>query len=186
MSDRTAVYRLRDAEHILLYVGTSHNPDQRMAWHRTTQPWGGRIHHRDADEWYDTRELAEAAETAAEEAERPLYNIAKSPYRPITYADGTVAAVTKDEHLRYTVAEKFRQPKETRASTPVDWMTPPQVAKLTDPPTTRYTVEREIKRGNLDAEPVGARWIIDRTEAERWASQFRPYAALRVRPAPTA
>jgi hypothetical protein len=45
--------------------------------------------------------------------------------------------------------------------------------------TTRHTVEREIGRGNLKAEKVGGRWVIDPAEAERWAVQFRPYSALR-------
>jgi len=45
--------------------------------------------------------------------------------------------------------------------------------------TTRHTVEREIGRGNLKAEMVGGRWVIDPAEAERWAAQFRPYSALR-------
>jgi hypothetical protein len=47
--------------------------------------------------------------------------------------------------------------------------------------TTRYTVEREIKRENLKAEKIGRTWVIDVAEAERWAAQFRPYAGLRKR-----
>ena len=45
--------------------------------------------------------------------------------------------------------------------------------------TSRYTVEREIRRENLKARKVGRTWVIDVAEAERWASQFRPYAGLR-------
>lgn len=45
--------------------------------------------------------------------------------------------------------------------------------------TTRHTVEREIGRGNLKAEKVGRRWIIESGEAQRWAAQFHPYSALR-------
>lgn len=45
--------------------------------------------------------------------------------------------------------------------------------------TTRYTVEREIKRGSLKAEKVGRTWVIQQDEADRWAAEFRPYAALR-------
>jgi excisionase family DNA binding protein len=52
-----------------------------------------------------------------------------------------------------------------------------QVAELAG--TTRYTVEREIRRGNLGAEKVGRTWVIDPPEAERWAKSFRPYAGLR-------
>ena len=46
--------------------------------------------------------------------------------------------------------------------------------------TTRHTVEREIKRGNLKAEKLGRQWAIKQDEAERWAAQFRPYAGLRT------
>jgi len=60
-------------------------------------------------------------------------------------------------------------------------LTTADTAKLTDPPTTRYTVEREIHRGNLKAEKAGRQWIIDPEEAERWAAQFKPYAGLRKR-----
>jgi len=45
--------------------------------------------------------------------------------------------------------------------------------------TTRHTVEREIRRGNLHAEKIGRTWVIEAAEAESWAAQFRPYAGLR-------
>lgn len=56
-----------------------------------------------------------------------------------------------------------------------------EVATLTSPPTTRYTVEREIRRGNLTAEKIGGRWFIEPGEAERWAQAFRPYREQRER-----
>jgi excisionase family DNA binding protein len=52
-----------------------------------------------------------------------------------------------------------------------------QVAELAS--TTRFTVEREIRRGNLAAEKVGRVWVIDPAEADRWAASFAPYAGLR-------
>lgn len=45
--------------------------------------------------------------------------------------------------------------------------------------TTRWTVEREIHRGNLHAERAGRQWVIEPGEAERWAAQFKPHAGLR-------
>ena len=63
-------------------------------------------------------------------------------------------------------------------------LTTTEVAAKAD--TTRHTVEREIKRGNLRAEKIGRQWAVEQAEAERWAAQFRPYAALRAHPAPTA
>ena len=47
--------------------------------------------------------------------------------------------------------------------------------------TTRHTVEREIRRGNLRAAKVGRTWVIDPAEAQRWAEHFTPYAGLRKR-----
>jgi len=43
--------------------------------------------------------------------------------------------------------------------------------------TSRHTVEREIRRGNLSAQRVGRHWAINPWEARRWAAQFRPYRA---------
>jgi len=62
-------------------------------------------------------------------------------------------------------------------------LTTTEVAAKAD--TTRHTVKREIRRGNLSAEKFGGRWLIEDTEAERWAAQFRPYAGLRSHPAPS-
>lgn len=52
-----------------------------------------------------------------------------------------------------------------------------QVAALAS--TTRYTVEREIHRGNLRGQKIGRTWVIEEAEAERWSAQFAPYAGLR-------
>jgi excisionase family DNA binding protein len=59
-------------------------------------------------------------------------------------------------------------------------LTTTQVAALAD--TTRYTVEREIERGNLEAQKIGRQWAISPDEAARWAAQFKPYASLRKPP----
>lgn len=46
---------------------------------------------------------------------------------------------------------------------------------------SRPTVDREISRGNLTAQKVANRWVIDEAEADRWAAQYRPYAEQRNR-----
>lgn len=46
---------------------------------------------------------------------------------------------------------------------------------------SRYTVFREIQRGNLKAELKGGVWLIADEEAERWAATYRPYANQRDR-----
>jgi hypothetical protein len=47
--------------------------------------------------------------------------------------------------------------------------------------TSRHTVEREIRRGNLTAVKKHGRWLIDDDEAKRWAAGYQPYAAQRQR-----
>jgi len=60
-------------------------------------------------------------------------------------------------------------------------LTTVQVAGLTDPPVTRFTVVREIRRGHLKAEEPegGGYWQIDPAEAARWAKTFVPYRTQR-------
>jgi excisionase family DNA binding protein len=53
-------------------------------------------------------------------------------------------------------------------------LTTTEVAAKAD--VSRHTVEREIHRGNLEAEKIGNRWAVSETEADRWAAQFRRYA----------
>lgn len=56
-------------------------------------------------------------------------------------------------------------------------MTTADAAKLAR--TTPRTVEREIGRGNLEAQKIGGIWLIADEEGRRWAGQFKPYASLR-------
>lgn len=63
-------------------------------------------------------------------------------------------------------------------------LTTTEVAALTDPPTTRFTVEREIGRGNLAAQKVGGRWLTEAGEAQRWAAAYQPFAEQRQRHKP--
>lgn len=60
-------------------------------------------------------------------------------------------------------------------------LTTSEVAAMATPPTTRFTVEREIRRGRLHAEKAGGRWMIDQDEALHWATTFIPYREQRSR-----
>lgn len=73
--ERTALYRLYDANGLLLYVGASRDPDARWKAHRfeTPKPWHAPVASR-TDEWLNGREEALVAEAAAIRAERPLFN----------------------------------------------------------------------------------------------------------------
>ena len=56
-------------------------------------------------------------------------------------------------------------------------LTTVEVGAMADPPVTRFTVVREIRRGHLRAEEPegGGYWQIDPKEAARWVQSFIPY-----------
>jgi predicted GIY-YIG superfamily endonuclease len=69
----TALYRVFDADDMLLYIGISGDFGTRWKQHARIQPWWGEKQ-RLTVEWLASRELAEAAETAAIKAEKPAHN----------------------------------------------------------------------------------------------------------------
>ncbi|SCD43081.1 regulatory protein, gntR family [Streptomyces sp. Termitarium-T10T-6] len=73
--ERTALYRLYDTDDVLLYISISNNPDFRWKAHlyRDSREWA-RLATRRADQWFETRSEAEAAEVAAIQAEHPRFN----------------------------------------------------------------------------------------------------------------
>lgn len=72
--ERTALYRLYDADDVLLYVGISNDPDFRWKAHLySRESWPKQVT-RHMIEWWGTREEAVTAEAAAIKAERPRYN----------------------------------------------------------------------------------------------------------------
>lgn len=73
--ERTALYRLYDAEGQLLYVGISWQPDERLRDHRlgARKEWTRLVALRTLA-WFDSRSEAEAAEFVAIKRERPLHN----------------------------------------------------------------------------------------------------------------
>ena len=73
MTERTAVYRLYDAEDALLYVGVSRRVGTRWEQHARRKPWWPLVHHQ-AVIWYDTREDALLAEARAILSECSAYN----------------------------------------------------------------------------------------------------------------
>lgn len=74
MSARTAVYRLFADDDALLYVGVTNNVVRRRGQHRKDKPWWPQVT-RQTVEWHPDRATAEAAETTAIQAERPVHNI---------------------------------------------------------------------------------------------------------------
>ena len=83
---RYGVYRLRDSDGRLLYVGASVSPRLRQSRHRSTRPWG-----KDVDpgrltvDWYETEAEAAAAELEAIATEAPLHNRHGADWKMIPY-----------------------------------------------------------------------------------------------------
>ncbi|WP_179894561.1 GntR family transcriptional regulator [Streptomyces sp. f150] len=72
--ERTALYRLYDADEQLLYIGISNDPDFRWKAHLySRESWPKQVT-RHAIEWWNTRNEAVAAEAAAIRTERPRHN----------------------------------------------------------------------------------------------------------------
>jgi excinuclease UvrABC nuclease subunit len=71
--ERTALYRLYDAEDRLIYVGITSNPKARWAAHSRDKHWWPEVA-RKSVEWFETRKSAGRIEKIEVEEERPLYN----------------------------------------------------------------------------------------------------------------
>lgn len=71
--ERTALYRLYDGEHDLLYIGISRDPDKRFKAHAHEKNWWHCVEYVDVT-WFDSFPDARKAEDAAHLSERPPYN----------------------------------------------------------------------------------------------------------------
>lgn len=84
-TERTALYRLYDANDQLLYVGISHEPEARLRDHKWAPHHDKWTKHVDRHEiaWYPSRTAAQTAEIAAIREERPRHNGAHNyPHAP--------------------------------------------------------------------------------------------------------
>jgi hypothetical protein len=61
-----------------------------------------------------------------------------------------------------------------------------EVADMPAKPVSARTVEREIRRGNLEATKIGGRFFVDPHEARRWAATYLPYREQHERHQPEA
>lgn len=69
----TALYRLFNADDLLLYVGISKNPKKRWGQHALEKPWWHEVAEKTV-EWHPDHATAVALETQAIAAERPAYD----------------------------------------------------------------------------------------------------------------
>lgn len=89
LPERTALYRLYDAEDRLLYVGITNDPDFRWKAHLySSKPWPKQVARHEI-EWHSSRRRALKAEVTAIQAERPLHNgkhnYDDAPFDPATW-----------------------------------------------------------------------------------------------------
>lgn len=77
---KTSLYRYYDESDTLLYVGVSHNPFLREVQHEASEKDMSLVRHIEV-EWFDTRELALAAEGYAIRREKPLWNVVRPQKR---------------------------------------------------------------------------------------------------------
>lgn len=136
--DPCAVYRLYDTLGKLLYVGASHNPDQRRRDHRKEKPWRRRIASMTI-EWYPDRAAAEAAEREVIAREEPEYNVRDTPrFAEVCRSLGAARRESMNKSIR--AAENEANARRRR------WL-----ARRFDVP------------GDLVAAQVGILWLLDTT-----------------------
>lgn len=115
MSKRAAVYRLYSADNTLLYVGVAEQFGVRWEQHSKLQPWWDHVDHQ-AVQWYPDRGEAETAEKQAIREEKPVYNVAGSPWEGRRLHDGTgfyvVPKSPKPKSRNFRVASPRTPPSE--------------------------------------------------------------------------
>lgn len=101
MAEETGVYRIFNADGVLLYVGMSVSPETRFADHRTCKSWMQEAH-RYETRWYGTREEAEQEEQRAIRIEQPRHNSVHRALRRREVVPSRPGAYTVAE-----IAERF-------------------------------------------------------------------------------
>jgi len=102
---RTALYRLHDAGGCLLYIGIANDPERRWLEHAASKGWWSQVDRQDV-QWWPSRPEAEAAETAAIRAERPLHNRSKSLDRKRAGKDTWRVPVTPENYPHLSTIQR--------------------------------------------------------------------------------
>lgn len=96
-SPETCVYRIYDANDVLLYVGITNNLTIRWSEHGS-KPWWRTEAHRYDVRWYPSRDVAKALEKQAIISECPKYNeVHRNPSLPPLRVKGVPVTPTSKE-----------------------------------------------------------------------------------------
>lgn len=106
-TERTALYRLFDADEKLLYIGISRDPKIRWRQHRRWSAWSTQVAMR-VIEWHDSRTAALLAELRAIRTERPRHNVQHRP-RPKVRRTKAATGVSTGKAERITPTEIARR-----------------------------------------------------------------------------
>ncbi|MGW1744539.1 GntR family transcriptional regulator [Streptomyces sp. NPDC002092] len=112
-AQRTALYRLYDADDTLLYVGIAKDVTRRWRMHEWEKKWWHLVSS-ERIEWFPSRQEARAAELAAMRDESPLYNGVRHPDGTFTQGkyDDTAERDHAAEELRRDLANGTLHPGE--------------------------------------------------------------------------
>jgi predicted GIY-YIG superfamily endonuclease len=106
---RTALYRFFDADHQLLYVGITSDPETRWKSHGryAASTWWPKVHSKTMH-WFDDRTEAVAAELKAIRSESPLYNMGGAPSRLRVLAPGEALCPMRSTELFWKSTDEFQ------------------------------------------------------------------------------
>lgn len=180
MSERTAIYRLFAADDTLLYIGIAKRFGTRWEQHARVQPWWPHVEHQTV-RWLPSREDARLAEDVAIKAERPVYNIAGSPWEGGVKDDGTGFWVRpkpprvpkpRDPNavIDETPIQRFRMPLEA-------WLAFGHICRRQRIPRARVLFDlmwADVRRHGTDEEKVA--FIAADTELHQRRSRRRAHA----------
>ncbi|MFV5995399.1 GIY-YIG nuclease family protein [Streptomyces sp. NPDC056231] len=97
-----AVYRLFAKDGTLLYVGSAYDPEERARAHQRKDWWP--LVARRTDEWHDTREDADNAESRVIVEEDPAHNVAGTPRNTGPAERGKIQREASDARWRVAIA----------------------------------------------------------------------------------
>jgi predicted GIY-YIG superfamily endonuclease len=139
--DRTALYRVRNAEGDLLYIGISRQPEFRWSGHRRHHAWWSEVAHYSI-EWHSSRDAAEAAENEAIKSELPRHNGKHNHLVPFDPAGwGPIR-----DHIKHPVlAERIRSEIRSGRWLP-GYRIPPFEALAAAASVSRNVVQRAVQQ----------------------------------------